>query len=226
MTSFQPLTINEDFNSTSSPSPANISNTSSAPSTNFNDVYNLGPEIGRGKFSSVRVAKHKQSLTDVAVKIIDVSKFTNSLIANPEDLKRETKICSLLKHRNIVELLEVYTIGTGIYMVFELMEGKDLLSEIIRRVNANYVYSDAVASHYMSQILDAAQACHDMNIVHRDIQPANILFQGKDNASEVKLASFSAASAIGDTNFETPSLEFSDIYFLSPEAIHDSRMRT
>ena len=38
-------------------------------------------------------------------------------------------------------------------MVFEFMSGSDLCFEIVKRATAGFVYSEAVASHYIRQIL-------------------------------------------------------------------------
>ncbi|CAH2220351.1 Peripheral plasma membrane CASK [Pelobates cultripes] len=87
-----------------------------------------------------------------------------------EDLKREASICHMLKHPHIVELLETYSSDGMLYMVFEFMDGADLCFEIVKRADAGFVYSEAVASHYMRQILEALRYCHDNNIIHRDVK--------------------------------------------------------
>ena len=49
------------------------------------------------------------------------------------------------------------------------MEGADLCYEIVKRATAGFVYSEAVASHYMRQVLEGLNYCHLNNIVHRDL---------------------------------------------------------
>ena len=41
-------------------------------------------------------------------------------------------------------------------MVFEFMSGADLCFEIVKRATAGFVYSEAVASHYIRQILQVS----------------------------------------------------------------------
>ncbi|PKU42796.1 peripheral plasma membrane protein cask [Limosa lapponica baueri] len=123
-----------------------------------------------GPFSVVRRCINRETGQQFAVKIVDVAKFTSSPGLSTEDLKREASICHMLKHPHIVELLETYSSDGMLYMVFEFMDGADLCFEIVKRADAGFVYSEAVASHYMRQILEALRYCHDNNIIHRDVK--------------------------------------------------------
>ncbi|KAF6719498.1 Peripheral plasma membrane protein CASK, partial [Oryzias melastigma] len=136
----------------------------------FEDVYELCEVIGKGPFSVVRRCINRETGQQFAVKIVDVAQFTSSPGLSTEDLKREASICHMLKHSHIVELLETYSSDGMLYMVFEFMDGADLCFEIVKRADAGFVYSEAVASHYMRQILEALRYCHDNNIIHRDVK--------------------------------------------------------
>ncbi|XP_012283148.1 peripheral plasma membrane protein CASK isoform X1 [Orussus abietinus] len=147
----------------------------------------------RGPFSVVRKCIHRQTGQTFAVKIVDVAKFTSSPGLSTADLKREATICHMLKHPHIVELLETYSSEGMLYMVFEYMDGSDLCFEVVRRATAGFVYSEAVASHYMRQILEALRYCHENDIIHRDLKPQCALLAGKENSAPVKLRGFSVA---------------------------------
>ncbi|KAK5889864.1 hypothetical protein CesoFtcFv8_013441 [Champsocephalus esox] len=123
-----------------------------------------------GPFSVVRRCINRETGQQFAVKIVDVAQFTSSPGLSTEDLKREASICHMLKHPHIVELLETYSSDGMLYMVFEYMDGADLCFEIVKRADAGFVYSEAVASHYMRQILEALRYCHDNNVIHRDVK--------------------------------------------------------
>uniref|UniRef100_A0A673N7M9 Peripheral plasma membrane protein CASK-like n=1 Tax=Sinocyclocheilus rhinocerous TaxID=307959 RepID=A0A673N7M9_9TELE len=141
----------------------------------FEDVYELCEVIGKGPFSVVRRCINRETGQQFAVKIVDVAKFTSSPGLSTEDLKREASICHMLKHPHIVELLETYSSDGMLYMVFEFMDGADLCFEIVKRADAGFVYSEAVASHYMRQILEALRYCHDNNIIHRDVKVSSVV---------------------------------------------------
>ncbi|XP_031630042.1 peripheral plasma membrane protein CASK isoform X2 [Contarinia nasturtii] len=159
----------------------------------FDDVYELYEVIGRGPFSIVRRCIHRESKMQFAVKIVDVAKFTASPGLSTSDLKREATICHMLKHPHIVELLETYSSEGMLYMVFEYMEGSDICFEVVRRAVAGFIYSEAVACHYMRQILEALRYCHENDILHRDVRPACCLLASIDNSAPVKLGGFGVA---------------------------------
>ncbi|XP_063906651.1 peripheral plasma membrane protein CASK isoform X2 [Zophobas morio] len=170
----------------------------------FDDVYDLCEEIGRGPFSVVRRCIHRQTAQQFAAKIVDVAKFTSSPGLSTDDLKREATICHMLKHPHIVELLETYSSEGMLYMVFEFMDGSDLCYEVVRRASSGFVYSEAVASHYMRQILEAMRYCHENDIVHRDIKPDCILLATKENSAPVKLGGFGVAVQLPDRHPNNP----------------------
>ncbi|XP_052784651.1 peripheral plasma membrane protein CASK-like [Mya arenaria] len=165
----------------------------------FDDVYDLQAVIGKGPFSIVRRCLHRDTQRQFAVKIVDVAKFTSSPGLSTEDLKREASICHMLKHPHIVELLETYSSDGMLYMVFEYMDGADLCFEIVKRANQGFVYSEAVASHYIRQILEAVRYCHANNIIHRDLKPHCVLLASTENSAPVKIGGFGVAVQLPET---------------------------
>ncbi|KAM9709284.1 peripheral plasma membrane protein CASK isoform 19-T19 [Menidia menidia] len=184
----------------------------------FEDVYELCEVIGKGPFSVVRRCINRETGQQFAVKIVDVAQFTSSPGLSTEDLKREASICHMLKHPHIVELLETYSSDGMLYMVFEFMDGADLCFEIVKRADAGFVYSEAVASHYMRQILEALRYCHDNNIIHRDVKPHCVLLASKENSAPVKLGGFGVAIQLGESGLVAGG-RVGTPHFMAPEVV-------
>ncbi|XP_046834021.1 peripheral plasma membrane protein CASK isoform X16 [Vespa crabro] len=185
----------------------------------FDEVYELCEIIGKGPFSVVRKCIHRQTGQTFAVKIVDVAKFTSSPGLSTADLKREATICHMLKHPHIVELLETYSSEGMLYMVFEYMDGSDLCFEVVRRATAGFVYSEAVASHYMRQILEALRYCHENDIIHRDLKPQCALLAGKENSAPVKLRGFGVAVQLPASSQANGVGRVGCPHFMAPEVI-------
>ncbi|XP_061678674.1 peripheral plasma membrane protein CASK isoform X2 [Syngnathoides biaculeatus] len=184
----------------------------------FEDVYELCEVIGKGPFSVVRRCVNRETAQQFAVKIVDVAQFTSSPGLSTEDLKREASICHMLKHPHIVELLETYSSDGMLYMVFEFMDGADLCFEIVKRADAGFVYSEAVASHYMRQILEALRYCHDNNVIHRDVKPHCVLLASKENSAPVKLGGFGVAIQLGESGLVAGG-RVGTPHFMAPEVV-------
>ncbi|XP_042149901.1 peripheral plasma membrane protein CASK isoform X3 [Ixodes scapularis] len=184
----------------------------------FDDVYEMHEFIGKGPFSVVRRCVHKTTGQQFAVKVVDVAKFTSCPGLGTEDLKREATICHMLKHPHIVELLETYSSEGMLYMVFEYMEGADLCFEIVKRATAGFVYSEAVSSHYMRQILEALRYCHENDIIHRDIKPHCVLLATRENSAPVKLGGFGAAIQL-ECDYIYSGGRIGTPHFMAPEVV-------
>lgn len=185
----------------------------------FPSRFELQEQIGKGTFSVIRRCFDKRGDRVCAVKIVDLAKMSTSSGLTEEDLQREARICQKLRHPHIVEMLGAYSKDGFIYMVFEYMDGADLCFEIVNRVNAGFVYSEAVASHYLRQVLEALSFCHENGIVHRDLKPHNILLASKENSAPIKIADFGVAVEIGEEGYVT-SGRIGTPHFMSPEVIN------
>ncbi|XP_018650658.1 MAGUK homolog [Schistosoma mansoni] len=97
--------------------------------------------------------------------------------------------------------------------------GADLAFEIVKRATAGFVYSEAVASHYLRQILEAIHYCHENNIIHRDLKPHCVVLASKENSAPVKLGGFGLAIHLNlDTN-QVNGGRIGTPHYMAPEMI-------
>ncbi len=103
------------------------------------------------------------------------------------------------------------------------MDGADLCFEIEKRATAGFVYSEAVASHYMRQILEAIRYCHQFNIIHRDIKPHCILLSSKENSAPIKLGGFGISIELPEFHNGDRSMissgRIGTPHYMSPEVV-------
>ncbi len=129
----------------------------------------MGEEIGVGGMGRVYKAHHRELGKEAAVKLL-----TESIFSTRAGLLRfaaEAKICSLLKHPNIVEIFDYDVECDSPYIVFEFVEGRDLSVMIDDRMPVPLV--DLL--EMMAQVADGLHYAHSQNVIHRDIKPDNIL---------------------------------------------------
>uniref|UniRef100_A0A8C1S4A9 calcium/calmodulin-dependent protein kinase n=1 Tax=Cyprinus carpio TaxID=7962 RepID=A0A8C1S4A9_CYPCA len=153
--------------------------------TRFTDEYQLYEELGKGAFSVVRRCVKLSTGQEYAAKIINTKKLS---ARDHQKLEREARICRLLKHPNIGELLTSTNYNQKKYILLKVTGG-----ELFEDIVAREYYSEADASHCIQQILEAVLHCHQMGVVHRDLKPENLLLASKCKNAAVKLADFGLA---------------------------------
>ncbi|XP_026683246.1 peripheral plasma membrane protein CASK-like [Diaphorina citri] len=89
---------------------------------------------------------------------------------------------------------------------------------------AGFVYSEAVASHYMRQVLEALRYCHENDIIHRDIKPHCVLLANKENSAPVKLGGFGVAIQLQDGQlYCSGGHRIGTPHYMAPEVIEDQK---
>jgi len=139
----------------------------------FINHYTIGRELGRGGFSIVYEGTKIETNENFAIKVI----ATNQDESQINTLRSEIDIMKKLKHRNIIQLFDVYEEPDNIYLVIELVTGGELFDHIIDKGN----FSERDAANIIKQVIEAVAFMHDNGIAHRDLKPENILVTGPDN---------------------------------------------
>lgn len=158
------------------------------------DVYRLGNTLGSGGFAVVRLATHKTTLSQHACKIMSLPAIGASVEETEnsrEDIFREIEILCGLEHKNIVALQDFFTDATHVYLIFELLNGGELLDAVLERGQ----YSEADARLCFSQLLDGIAYLHSKGVAHRDLKLENLLLVTKDDITNIKIADFGLAKA-------------------------------
>jgi len=151
--------------------------------------YEIEKTIGRGNFAVVKLAKHRITKTEVAIKIIDKSQLDSTNLAK---VYREVEIMKLVNHPNIVKLYQVMETKSMLYLVSEYAPR----GEIFEYIACHGRMSERVARQKFWQIILAVEYCHARRVVHRDLKAENLLL---DNNMNIKIADF------GFSNFWSPS---------------------
>eukprot|EP00756_Hemistasia_phaeocysticola_P030375 Hpha_TRINITY_DN16283_c7_g1::TRINITY_DN16283_c7_g1_i1::g.16355::m.16355/K07359/CAMKK2; calcium/calmodulin-dependent protein kinase kinase 2 len=129
---------------------------------------------------------------------------------------KEVEILKKLNHPNVVRLYEVMD-DPGLkemYMIFELVDGGPIMELGDDGIVEGEPLADDTLRNYMSQIADGLQYLHDLNIVHRDIKPDNILVTKADIIKIADLGVSRLLNTEDDGSRDTGGTPL----FLSPEA--------
>ncbi|KAL8190455.1 UNVERIFIED_CONTAM: Serine/threonine-protein kinase sik2 [Gekko kuhli] len=142
--------------------------------------YDIERTLGKGNFAVVKLARHRVTKTQVAIKIIDKTRLDPS---NLEKIYREVQIMKLLNHPHIIKLYQVMETKDMLYIVTEFAKN----GEMFEHLTSHGHLSENEARKKFWQILSAVEYCHNHHIVHRDLKTENLLLDANMN---IKLADF------------------------------------
>ena len=129
-----------------------------------------------------------------------IKKIAKSKIKFPSQMILEAEISLKVKHKSIMNYIEIFEDLKYISCVMELIEGGDLFDFILNHPLGHL--PDDMAIDLMIQIFEVLDYLHSVkNIVHRDLKPENFLVQiDEDNKPILKLIDFGFAAYIPHEN--------------------------
>ena len=170
--------------------------------------YTLKRELGRGGMATVYLAEQDSLGREVALKVM-----APELGANPTFAARfqsEARTIAQLSHPNIIPIYDVGMTDDGVYYLsMQYLPGGDLQSRIGDR------FSDEEVVLVMGGICQALSVAHARGFVHRDVKPANILF---DAADTPVLTDFGIARAVAaQARLTSTGMRIGTSCYMSPE---------
>jgi len=152
--------------------------------------YEIGRTLGEGTFGKVKYARDTITGKSVAVKILDKESIQQQNMG--AQIKKEISIMKMVKHDNVVNLLEVLASRSKIFIVLEYISGGELFDKIVDAGK----FDEKQARYYFRQLVFGVKFCHDQGVCHRDLKPENLLLDQHDNLkiSDFGLSAFSLSS--------------------------------
>ncbi|KAH9731295.1 CBL-interacting serine/threonine-protein kinase 9 [Citrus sinensis] len=175
--------------------------------------YELGRTLGEGSFAKVKFAKNVETGDFVAIKIVDRDQVLRHKMV--EQIKREISTMKLIKHPNVIKIIEVMASKTKIYIVLEFIDGGELFDKIAKHGRLK----EDEARRYFQQLINAVDYCHSRGVFHRDLKPENLLL---DSYGVLKISDF-GLSAISQQVREDGLLHTAcgTPNYVAPEVLND-----
>lgn len=154
--------------------------------TFFSDYFLVREQpLNVGKFSRVHQATDFRTGEQVVLKRLSFSG------QNADDaLKmwlREADALASLEHPAIVRFIERFTLGKDLCLVLEYVPNRGSLAKLIEDVSSNRTDPPPLAWRLtqLLRLFEAINAAHDKGVIHRDLNPNNILVTDSNDATLV-----------------------------------------
>jgi eukaryotic-like serine/threonine-protein kinase len=185
--------------------------------------YAVGQKLGDYEILGVLGAGGMGKVYKVRNTISDRVEAMKILLPNLADQKeladrflREIKLLASLNHPNIAALRTALTLDNQLVMIMEYVDGVTLAS---RLQEGPVPVADAV--YYIDQVLAALVYAHQMNVVHRDIKPGNMMLTPQ---GVVKLMDFGIARPGNEAGMTVTGTTLGSLNYMSPEQVRGEKV--
>ena len=169
--------------------------------------YRLERPLGRGGMATVWLGRDERLGRVVAVKVIAEALAADVSFRRRFD--REARVAAGLSHPHLVAVLDAGVDRGRPYLVMEHVPG-GTLADRIREGRPPPRGHEALAR----ELLDALGHVHSAGVVHRDVKPRNVLFDGDGRA---RLADFGIAWTPEATALTDAGQVIGTLRYLAPE---------
>eukprot|EP01083_Nonionella_stella_P107670 312108_1 len=147
---------------------------------NIKDIFRFRYTLSFKK-TQVVAAKHRETSTQCAIKILDKRNTKRSA------LKQQLNLLKDINNSCVVHLFETIETSQYLYLVMELCEGYPLLEQLVE-MSLQVTKHDCC--NIMHQIASAVEYMHQKGIVLKSLKPHNILCMHPQNLQQVKIAHY------------------------------------
>ena len=183
--------------------------------------YDISSLLGEGGMARVFLALRRDAFG--SEKLVVIKQVRPQFAADTEFLTMfmdESRIALQLNHPNVVHTYEVGAEDPDYFLSMEFLEGRTL-AQVLRKYGRR---SFPVDLHIwiLTQVLAGLQYAHELRdldgtplgIVHRDVNPSNVLIT---STGEVKLLDFGIAKAAGAATFTQQGVVKGKLGYAAPE---------
>jgi serine/threonine protein kinase len=183
------------------------------------DRVNVGgmAEVFRAKATGVEGFEKLVAIKRILPNIAEDDEFITMFID-------EAKIAVQLNHANIAQIYDLGKIDDSYFIAMEFVSGKDLRTIFERARKRGEVLPIPMSCYTVARICEGLDYAHrkkdpqgrDLNIVHRDVSPQNILVSYE---GEVKLIDFGIAKAANKASKTQAGILKGKFGYMSPEQV-------
>eukprot|EP01039_Chlorochromonas_danica_P000439 gene439-473_t len=160
--------------------------------------------LGVGGTGIVYELLHKTNGQRYAMKEMEIkNKAQMQMAVSEAEMLKD--IMENVSHPSIMHIEKVFQVGSKFYLVFPLCTGGELYEHIIKKGH----FTEKDAAVIMKDLISGLHALHSQDILHLDIKPENILFDGLGPDARIKITDFGLSKLFSENKGKETKARFS-----------------
>jgi serine/threonine protein kinase len=176
----------------------------------FEEVYEVGPLLGKGGFGTVHSGERLEDGLSVAIKFIAKSKVTGwKRMKTGSRVPMEIYLLIKLIHvEGVIKILDYFVRTDSFVIIMERPEA--FTKDFFDYISEAKFLDETVGSTFFRNIVRVIQRCHEAGVVHRDIKSENILVDPE--TFEVKLIDFGCGAELKGNGKPFKDFDGTEVY--------------
>lgn len=164
----------------------------------FSTEFKKIATIGRGAFGEVRLVQEKGTGRVFAMKILKKSEMVKK--NQVSHVRAERDILSLSQNNEwMVQLYCSFQDDEYLFLVMDYLPGGDMMTWLINKET----FTEEETRFYIAELVLAVNSIHQLEYVHRDLKPDNILL---DQYGHIKLSDFGLSKTFTEESEESKQI--------------------
>lgn len=189
-------------------------------------IYRIDNFMGETGIATTYKATDLQLERDVALKVMLPQRAAQPALK--QRFLDEARTISRLDHPNVVRVMSYNEIGGEVFMVMEFIDGGSLRGLLTSLGDAGKRMEVADAGDMIVQLSTGLHYAHQQGLIHRDINPGNIVLKATDIVGPIKdytpvLTDFTSARVASADEIYEEENKNQDFPYMSPEQVMGQR---
>ena len=184
------------------------------------DRFEIVRSLARGGMADIFEAIDANTGDRVALKVLreELTQDADTLVR----FRREAQAAGSIRHPNVARVFDCgATEKNRPFLVMELLEGRDLASEL----DARGVLPLADAVRIVAEACRGMVAAHEVGIIHRDLKPSNLFLTQEGGRTVTKVLDFGISKYVAkvDESVTLTKALFGSPLYMSPEQFRSAK---